>query len=154
MALTFDELLLRADPRGRRESIGSWHVSIGLVILAGLVARLWLRVTQGVPPITGPTRWLAHAGHAGIYGLLTVVIVAGFVRMDASDLTMRLFGLAEVSFFAPDEAMRLAARGWHNDAANALVVLLSVHVVAAMLHGPILKDQVLQKMLPEPKGDG
>ncbi|MEL6125847.1 MAG: cytochrome b/b6 domain-containing protein [Pseudomonadota bacterium] len=150
LALTFDELLL-ADPRGRLASIGSWHVSIGLVILAGLAARIWFRLTQGVPPITGATRVPAHVAHAAIYVVLTIVIIAGFVRMDASDLPLRLFGLVEVSFVAPEDALRQVARRWHNDAANALVLLLSVHVVAAMLHGPILKDQVLYKMLPGPK---
>jgi cytochrome b561 len=60
-----------------------------------------------------------------------------------------LFGLVQVPAFDPgNRALRRAAAGWHELAANWLLILAGLHALVALAHHYIRRDGVLRRMLP------
>ena len=60
-----------------------------------------------------------------------------------------IFGLFSVPSIAPgDRALRRLVGGWHETAANLVLILAGLHAAAALFHHWALRDGVLRRMLP------
>ena len=59
-----------------------------------------------------------------------------------------LFAWQVPAWFAPDKAISLLFQSLHELAAWMLLALIGIHAAAALFHGLILRDGVLQRMLP------
>lgn len=105
------------------------HIVGGGLILLFAVWRLVLRQTRGVPPAPAeepaPLRMAAHVGHLALYALMILMPISG-----------------AVAWFGGVEA---AAEG-HEAMKVAMLVLVAVHVVAALWHQFWLKDGLLLRM--------
>lgn len=105
------------------------HVAGGLAVLALAVWRLVLRARRGAPPPpeTAPplSRLAAHAGHWALYALMIAMPVSG-----------------AVAWFAGVEAAAEA----HEAMKPLLLVLVALHVAAALWHQFWLKDGLLARM--------
>ncbi|MDB5527412.1 MAG: cytochrome [Devosia sp.] len=104
------------------------HYWFGLSILALVAMRLALRLVQGVPPKTNETStWMSLAAklvHWLFYGLLIAVPVVGLLAL----------------YVAPDLG------DIHALAKPAFIILISLHVIAALFHQLVLKDGTLKRM--------
>jgi cytochrome b561 len=119
------------------------------------VLRLAWRLGNPVPMLPAGTplwqRRLAHLSHAGLYTLLIVMPVTGWIMSSALNLPVVYLGLIHIpSPFGVDRALGEAMKSVHQMLAMALLILVSVHAAAALYHHFVLRDDVLRRMLPWP----
>jgi cytochrome b561 len=135
------------------------HKSFGITILLLTLIRLGWRLTHKPPPLPAAMpqweRIAARGTHAAFYVLLIVVPLLGWSYVSASPFqapTM-LFGqvhLPHLPLQGFDEQKDVAEffEESHELAAKTTLVLLLVHVAAALKHQFVNRDEVLSHMLP------
>ena len=133
------------------------HKSVGLTVLALVLARILVRLSRGAPElVAGIPAWqrrAAHASHAALYGLILLVPLLGWAGTSACCAPVSWFGL--VSLTLPiSGGMPVGERilGVHKLAAFLLVFLALVHAAAALHHHLIRRDGTLRRMLPARHG--
>lgn len=139
-----------------RVKVYNYHKWIGVTVLALAVVRVVWRVTHRAPPLPAMPRWqhiAAHAGHGLLYLLLLAVPLAGWVFSNASGYPVVYLGKLPL----PDlvERNRELAQTWlevHETLAITLAVLVAVHVLAALQHHFIARDNTLRRMLAWRRG--
>lgn len=139
------------------------HKSFGLTVLALSLFRLGWRLTHKAPSLPaampGWQKFAARATHWIFYALMILTPLAGWaiVSVSPTDIPTKWFGLIPVPhlpFFggvADREAMEHLMEERHELLAQIILVLLVVHVAAALKHAVIDKDGVFTSMLPERK---
>jgi len=129
------------------------HFSFGVLVLLVAVVRMAWRATHGEPaPEDGLPPWQlqsARAVHWLLYGLLFVLPVLGWINASWRGFPVIMFGLELPKLVAT----RAAGWGWTGDvhsllANYLLLVLVGLHVAAALYHHFVRRDRVLQRMLP------
>ncbi len=92
---------------------------------------------------------LADWGHRLLYALLIAVPVTGWWISDTSRIPFKLFGSVPVpDLMDADKASSELAASVHEFLTISLVVLVGVHVAAALRHHFMLKNDTLKRMLP------
>jgi cytochrome b561 len=151
--LFFGEELMEAEDGG---AFGpSLHVSIGSAILVLSIFRLAWRLFN--PPLAYPAgmapweRMAAKATHVLFYVLLIGIPLTGwlatpkFLSEEEAVAGLTLFG----AFPLPGApSLGLPMKGIHEIGSNLGIVLLALHVLAALKHHFINRDDVLRRMLP------
>jgi cytochrome b561 len=130
----------------------SGHKLFGVAILLLVLWRLAYRFTRGAPPdepTLEPWQKLAsHATHWGLYALLVAAPVAGYVGISLFP-ALDIFGLFKLpGLVAPNKAAAGTAFAVHGALALGLVLLIGMHVAAALFHYLVRKDNVLGRMIP------
>ena len=149
LGLTVDDF-----PKSWEGAVVFTHISFGLTVLTLLLVRLgWRMASPPPPPLATPfDPWLGIAAlsvHVLIYALLLMVPVAGIVLQFARGQSLPLFGLFEIaSPLARDRTLAGSVRNVHELLAHALLILASLHALAALVHHYVLKDDTLRRMLP------
>ena len=130
------------------------HKSVGITVLALVLARIGWRLYAGAPtPVAGTPAWqarIAATTHALLYALLLAMPLSGWLYDSASGLRpFRWFGLALMPRLAsPDEALADTAHAAHEWLFWVLVALVVVHASAALYHHAFRNDATLSRMLP------
>ncbi|NLB59419.1 MAG: cytochrome b [Gammaproteobacteria bacterium] len=133
------------------QNLVSWHISIGTLIGVLIVLRIaWaLRNRDNRPPAPPPPTLglLARAGHIALYVGLGLLPVSGISIMGGNGYGLEAFGLQIVP--AGGEIPWLATFGGvlHSPVAWLTVLMVLGHAGAALWHGLVRKDGVLQRML-------
>ncbi|HVV79187.1 MAG TPA: cytochrome b [Pseudolabrys sp.] len=137
----------------RPDTLINLHFSIGVIVLAVAILRLLWRFTHPEPPPEdGIPPWQttsARIVHWLLYLLLFVIPVLGWLNASWRGFPIIMFGL-ELPKLLPTRASGWAWTGdVHSVLANyALLILVGLHVLAALYHWLIRRDGVLQRMLP------
>jgi cytochrome b561 len=127
------------------------HKLLGLLVLPLAAVRLAYRLARGAPPpepcLAAWQKAVSHVTHWTIYAMLFAVPWLGWLAISYYG-PFRPFGLALPVLAAEngDRAQRVFAL--HRLAAYALIVLIGMHVAAALFHYLIRKDGVMRRMLP------
>lgn len=134
------------------------HKLIGMLILLLVLTRLAYRMLHGAPgdePTLEPwQRIVSHATHWAIYALLLFVPFTGWLATSAYG-PFQPFGISLPRIMADNQALAERIYGIHKGAAVLLVLLVAMHVGAALFHYVIRKDGVLNRMWPSlPRRDG
>ena len=129
------------------------HKSVGLTILALTLLRLLWRWHSGPPPLPATMpRWqviFARATHYAFYALLLLLPMSGLVMSAASNYPVSYFGLFTIpNVVAPDEALKEIMKERHEMLFDILMIVVAVHIVAALKHHFVDRDDVLRRMLP------
>ena len=130
------------------------HKSIGLTVLALSLARLGWRLAHSAPPLPATLpRWrarMAGSVYGALYLLIVAVPIAGWLRTSPNAYPLRWFGLAELPKFPIENgsAAAEAASSGHALLAWAMLLVVAVHIAAALHHHFRLRDPVLGRMLP------
>ncbi len=140
-------------PKGPgRTEVVMLHKAVGVIVLVLAVARLVWRLTRPRPslPVTMPPfeQWLAHAGHAALYVLMLLIPIDGVLMSQSGGRPVSVFGLVLPVFVAKNEALRDIFKAGHEVLGWVLAVVLAGHVIAALRHHFVLKDDILRRMLP------
>ena len=138
------------------------HKSIGLTVLALSVLRLaWRLVNPVPPPPKGMDPWLKLAGramHFALYFLIVAIPLAGWLMVSVGSMghptpVFGLFGWPSAPFLA--DIPRNAGHPYHEAFETAhvwlawsAIVLIPLHVAAALYHQFVRRDDVLARMLP------
>jgi cytochrome b561 len=81
--------------------------------------------------------------------LLLMVPLVGIGLRFTRGQSVPLFGLYEIaSPWVRDRALAASVKNVHALLANALLILASLHALAALAHHYVLKDDTLRRMLP------
>ena len=128
------------------------HRSIGAVIIPLVIVRLGYRLTHpplplpdDIPPFQERT---ARVTHWGLYVLLIVQPLLGWVATSAYGAPIIVFGLFELPPIWPqDQALSERLFPVHQLFGLAIACLAAVHIGAAFYHHFIRKDRVLLRMI-------
>jgi cytochrome b561 len=138
-------------PRGpARHTLWSVHIVLGAILLLVIAGRVFRRATNG--HALSPTGHrlldgLAKTMHLALYILLVAAVLLGVANTWARGWD--LFGIISIPAYDPSEAKRALVRainGWHDLAANSIMVLAGLHALAALFHHYVLRDGVLRRM--------
>jgi len=130
-----------------------WHKNIGVVILVLVLARLVYRAAHPPPPLPDsvPPAQATIAGltHWGMYGLLLVMAISGYVRVRAGGFPIEYLDALGVPPLVPrSDTLEETAKTIHFWARFPLVALILMHVGAAVFHGVVKRDGVFSRMWP------
>jgi cytochrome b561 len=131
-----------------------YHEELGLTILGLLLFRIYWRWWNPVPALPGtiPTwqRALSSLTHYLLYLALAVMIGSGWAKSTASGYTPNFYGLFELPMpFVPvNVAVKHLAKNIHLTTVWVIISLVSLHILAALHHHFIIKDNILRRMLP------
>lgn len=133
------------------------HKSIGISILMVMVLRvIWRRMNDvpDLPPETSSTqKMLARLHHQVLYVALLLMPISGFIGSKAGGHKAMWFGFFDMpDFFGKIDPLNWWAEMFHTIVSYVILVLIAVHILAALQHHFILKDNVLRRMLPFGRG--
>ncbi|SCK29437.1 cytochrome b561 [Variovorax sp. HW608] len=133
-----------------------WHKSTGMLVLALAVVRLAWRATHRPPPWpSNMPRWeriAARLTHGLLYAVMIVMPLTGWVVSSAAGVPFSIYWLIPLpSLVAPDDRLADIVAGVHLGLGIVLIVLLVLHVAAALRHHYVKRDDVLVRMLPRRK---
>ena len=137
----------------------TWHISIGTVVLALIVARFLWRLTHPVAPVSSLPAWerIASEGvHWLLYLLVLLTTLSGWLFASARGWSVSWFFVAPLPMpTSGDRALVKMLNGWHQNFMWALLAVAALHVIAALVHLFYYRDGVMHRMLPgEPAGGG
>jgi cytochrome b561 len=142
---------------GHETSLGSEildaHRTMGMLTWAVALARVvWRRRFAYQPPFPESMpklqQWIAKANEYGLYALLLVQPITGLGEVLFHGRSFILFIWQVPALFEPDAAIRALFVKVHEVGGYALLILIGLHAGAALFHGFVLRDGVLQRMLP------
>jgi cytochrome b561 len=147
---TFDDAFGRGEPQARLLAL---HWSFGLLVLAFACARAaWRAVDRRPAAVPGVAAWEHHAatlGHLLLYAVMLGLPLTGLLTAFAQDRVVAVFGLFTIPpLIGAERALARSLKGIHELLGNVMLVLVGLHVLAALRHHFILHDPVLRRMLP------
>ena len=128
------------------------HKSLGVLALIVALAQVAWHFTHAIPPL--PARMAAWEirisliGHYVLYAAVILVPLTGYLGSSFNRFGVRFFGIPLPHWGHEDVALREMFVQAHRLASYALVVLVAIHVLAALKHRFIDRDDVLQRMAP------
>lgn len=131
----------------------SWHKWAGVTVFALAVLRLGWRIGHRPPELPdtlSPTlkAW-AHSGHALLYGLMFAMPVSGWLMSSAKGVQTVWLGVVPLpDLLARDRALGDLLQTVHAALSWVLVVMVAAHVLAALYHHRVLRDDTLYRMWP------
>ena len=126
------------------------HATAGLIVTVLFILRMILRYRYGAPelPATMPKWQLisAKAGHYGLYILMAGLIITGIISASFASDTIMIFGSYDLAFFTHNENLFSIIRNVHEFCTNAIITLIIIHILAALYHHFVAKDQTTLNM--------
>lgn len=139
----------------RKEWMGL-HMSLGIVILLLTVARIWWRLRHR-PPAMDPAiaRWQRTAervGHLLFYVLMVALPLSGWIWMSAraEPVIIDMFGLFgwPVLPIGDNAVIKDVMKEGHEIMGTAMIVLIVLHIVAALKHQFVDHTRMFGRMNP------
>ncbi len=130
------------------------HGAIGFLALLLVVARLLWRFGNITPTYNqSMSKWMvlaAHMMHYGLYALMIIMPIAGFIHANAEQHPVSFLFLFDMPLLFASENEKIAklALFIHEIVAYLLILAISAHVLVALYHHYIKKDNILKRMLP------
>lgn len=147
LGLTVDDF-----PKSWEDAVVNSHALIGLAVLLLSLVRLGWRFSHRPPDLPRDMAPLIRAGsktiHILLYVLMIAVPVIGIPTLlyRGRGLNLGLFEVASPFSRTPDIYRPLTET--HELAAYTLIGLAAAHIIAALYHQFIRKDEILLRMLP------
>ena len=129
------------------------HRAVGVLVWLVVVLRLvWRKTRARLPPFpAGMPKLQQRAARANEYALYAVLLAQPLTGLGQTIFRGQPFPLALLKMPAlasANQPLVSACRTLHEWGATALLAFCALHIAAALFHGLILRDGVLQRMLP------
>lgn len=130
------------------------HKALGMAVLVLTLARIgWRIANPALPSPAGTPPWQAFAAkatHVLFYVLLIGIPLMGWAASSAGGRDINWFGLFNWPLLPVPQSRELAGTlmDVHRAGVKALYVLLALHVLAALKHQFVDRDNVLHRMIP------
>jgi cytochrome b561 len=141
-------------PRPDRAANYAWHAALGYDLLVLLVLRLlwrWLNPVPALPADLRPwERWAARLNHFGLYVLMFATTIVGWALAGTGRVPYDrdLFGApVPLIYVSSDRAMHGLLEDSHRILAYVLAALVLVHVIGALRHHFIKRNDLLVRMI-------
>jgi cytochrome b561 len=140
--------------RGMKPGAGmTFHISFGILMLLLIVLRFAWRLTHPVAPESSLPPWQrlsAEAVHWLLYVLVLATTMTGWLFASFRGWGVSLFYLVPLPMLTSENAAAgKTFDGLHQAMEWALLVVIGLHVAAALAHIFVYRDRVMQRMLPE-----
>lgn len=137
-------------PRGApRVPMRSLHLTVGVILVVLIAARVIWRVTNGrrLPAADrGPLHAIAKATHWGLYALMAAALGTGLMLWWVrGDTWFFVFSVPKLD--PSNKALAEFFDHWHPTLATAILYLAGLHAAAALVHRLLWHDGVLGRML-------
>jgi cytochrome b561 len=127
----------------------STGVTLWILAVGRLGWRLGFATRPALPPsVSAPQARAAAVTEGGLYVLLLTQPITGLMQTLAHGRPFQLFLFEAPEVMDRDRGLATLFHQIHGLAAWLLLGLIGLHIGAALLHGFVLKDGVLQTMLP------
>ena len=128
------------------------HKSVGMLMLFWFVFRVFWRLTNTSPaPVEGLTKkehLMAKLAHRGLYWLIGIVLISGYLIPTAAGAGVSIFDLFSIPALVSGIPNQEDLAGVvHRYVAYALIALMILHAAAALKHHFINHDNTLRRML-------
>ena len=142
-------------PKGPDSARPFWfntHKSIGIVLGCLILFRLYWRFRSGVPanPAGSPSweRIAANLSHMLLYFCMILMPISGLLGSLFSKYDLLFLGFKIPKFFEHDEIIKELMTNIHQWTAYIFLVIICIHVLAAVKHLVIDCDGVFERMMP------
>jgi len=127
------------------------HRSIGILLAMLILFRLLWRLVNPSPSSLSQMRWeriAASAGHIALYVLVLVVLFSGYMLSTADGRSISVFNWFSVPAIPALATRQEELAGTvHFYAATGLIVMASIHALAALKHHFLNRDNTLRRIL-------
>ena len=152
IAMLFIGAGMAASVSERHEWLLNLHKPLGIAILLLVVVRLIVRFSTRQPPLPAdlaPVQVLAaKLSHVLLYALMFILPVVGWAMISAAGDPVMLSSSLQLPSILPANPTTFAfLRKAHTYLAYLLFFTVLLHLAAALFHGWIRRDGVLQSML-------
>lgn len=129
-----------------------WHYLAGLLVLLLLAVRLPALAVGRVPPIQPApgrlTHLLARITHLALYAFLFVQPLLGILDVNLAGHAVSLPGGWSLPMLVrPDHAWHERIGEWHEELGEIFYWVIGLHIVAALWHHFVVRDNTLRRML-------
>jgi cytochrome b561 len=129
----------------------SWHKWLGTTVFFLVLLRILWRASHPAPALkTAMPAWQERAmqlTHLALYLLMLAIPLVGWLMSSAKGYTVNYFGLFELPDLVPqDKALGHLLKEVHEALANGLMILVGLHILAALKHQFIDRDDLLSRM--------
>lgn len=132
------------------------HKSFGVLVLSLVLLRMAWRATHKAPPLPATMPgWQAAAAvwsHRLLYLCMLLQPLSGYLASSFGKFGVKFFGIPLPQWGWESEPLQSFFGTIHGVVAVALVVLVALHVAAALKHLVMDRDQVFQRMWPGRRG--
>ena len=140
-----------------RDTLYNFHKSLGVLILVLMILRLINRLAVGAPVAEpGIERWqktVSSVVHTSFYVLLLAMPIVGYIANSAYGAPTPFFGLFDLPpIVDKNETLSTPLFTIHRLVGWLVIILVLIHVSAALYHHFVRRDKVLQRMLPRAVG--
>ena len=141
----------------RQEAARAWlialHGSCGIAVLALMLFWVGWRLRHPSPPLRPALRasqaWLARATQGAIFVLFIAMPITGYVSLATAGVPLRFFGLVDLPLLMPESGrLSQVAIALHLAGEFLIYALVALHIAAALMHGLVRRDGILERMLP------
>ena len=129
----------------------SWHKWFGVTVFVLLWFRLAWRLSHPPPDLSDSLsprlRRAAHAGHVSLYVLMILIPLSGWLMSSAKGFQTVWFGLVPIpDLIGKSRALGDLLQQVHKVLNIILMLALAGHILAALWHHFVLKDDTLRRM--------
>jgi cytochrome b561 len=130
----------------------SWHKWFGVTVFLLVWLRLAWRIAHPAPPppagLSPSLKTIARAAHGLLYGLMVLIPLSGWLMSSAKGFQTVWFGVLPIpDLIARDKHMGDLLQQVHEGLNVVLMLTLGGHIVAAIWHHLVLKDDTLKRMI-------
>lgn len=126
------------------------HKSFGLLVLTLVTIRVIWHIIHRKPKSlsthTKIEKALSHAAHAFLYLAMFALPLSGWVMSSAGDFSIQFFGIDMPDIVSKDEALFRSSREVHEILAIIITGVIGLHILGALKHHFIDRDETLQRM--------
>ena len=146
-------LMESAVPGPDKWALYGWHKSIGMTILIFAAIRLGWKLANTSPShgfMPKLERWAAHAGHFALYVIIFGFPISGYLMSIGGGHEVVMYNAWHVpALMDPNQQIANIAKFMHFTIfTKGVYVVVGIHILAALRHHFILKDNTLRRILP------
>lgn len=140
-------------PKGdaMKTPLRNWHMLAGQTVLWFVVLRVAARFFFGSPSLTPGPRWQvasAHVVHALLYILMFALPITGILFNQAAGRDVSYFGWILPQLIAPNKELGRSLHDLHELMGNSVYYIAGLHILGALWHQFVRKDNALGRMWP------
>lgn len=133
-----------------RLEVFDWHKWIGVTVLALFFVRALWRLTHAAPALLAMAAWQRRSAqllHGFLYLMLLLQPLTGWLYSNASGRAIVYLGVLPLpNLVGKDKALAGTVKEWHSAGGAVLAIAIGLHVLAALKHHLIDRDDTLRRM--------
>ena len=126
------------------------HMILGITVFVLLIIRLIVRWVTKRPAWASTGNkffdWVGELTHLGLYVLTFLMVITGIILADQRGLLARIFGIGSTPTPGSFRRGGFSLGFFHGGIWTFLILLIALHVTAALYHQFTLKDNLLGRM--------